>query len=154
MGTFLDFLKNLGTEPLEENNLGQYLYKKSHTRSIGIKPFLMDSKVVVGVGNIYATEVLFKIGIHPETTCSKITLSDYKKIGRAIQSILNESIKQGGTTLSDFYNSDGSPGLFKRELKVYGKENEPCKYCSHLIQRIVQSQRSSWFCPVCQKLKI
>lgn len=143
-------LKNLGPEPLSEDFNSNHLYQASRKRKIAIKPFLMDNKVVVGVGNIYANESLFLCGIDPRQKANSIRKSDCQQLAEVIKRVLNEAIKQGGTTLKDFTQSDGKPGYFQQQLRVYGRSNQPCFHCNAPIKQITQGQRSSFFCPQCQ----
>lgn len=144
-------LTNLGPEPLESEFDNEHLFKKSRKRKTTIKQFIMDSKVVVGVGNIYASESLFLAGIHPKRLAGKISKERYVALTRAINKILRAAITQGGTTLKDFTSSDGKPGYFKHKLKVYDRKNEPCLVCNQPIKQITLSQRSTFYCAHCQK---
>lgn len=144
-------LKDIGPEPWDDAFTANMLFKRSRNRTLAIKNFIMDSKIVVGVGNIYASESLFQAGIKPETAAGKISLNRYKKLFSAIQEILEKSIEQGGTTLKDFTNSSGQPGYFKQQLLVYDREGEPCVNCERPISKIVIGQRSSFYCNHCQK---
>jgi len=144
-------LKHLGPEPLEKDFNATYLFNKSRKRNLAVKLFIMDSKVVVGVGNIYASESLFKAGIHPKKAAGKITKEQYASLARAIKSVLKAAIKSGGTTLRDFTSSDGSPGYFSQSLKVYGRKGEPCSKCGKTITHSVIGQRATYYCTHCQK---
>ena len=143
-------LKHLGPEPLNKEFNGDYLFQRSRNRKISIKQFIMDSKVVVGVGNIYASESLFYAGINPNRQAGKISKARYLELAKAIKKVLRAAIKQGGTTLQDFTNSDGKPGYFKQKLAVYGREGEPCIQCGKPIKHLVQGQRASYYCSHCQ----
>ena len=146
-------IAHLGIEPVGNTTtkeITNHLYTKSRGRKTTIKTFLMDQKVITGVGNIYACESLFLSGIHPTRSCSRISHQRYQRLSQAIQERLNESIQQGGTTLQDFRNSEGEPGYFQQSLTVYGREGEPCLTCNTSIKRITQNQRSTWYCPKCQ----
>ncbi|RNC77400.1 bifunctional DNA-formamidopyrimidine glycosylase/DNA-(apurinic or apyrimidinic site) lyase [Piscirickettsia salmonis] len=143
-------LKHLGIEPLTRQFNANYLYQAAQSRKIAIKTLLMDSQVVVGVGNIYANEALFQTGIHPSTYCHVLTTNQCAELTRIIKAILKQAIKAGGTSLKDFTNSDGKPGYFKQKLFVYGRSKEPCLTCQEDIQQFRQNQRSSFFCPCCQ----
>ena len=110
----------------------------------------MDSKVVVGVGNIYASESLFLAGISPKRISGKTSRDRYKILTKSIKKILTDAINNGGTTLNDFSNVDGSPGYFSQVLSVYGRENMPCVRCNVKIKRIIQNQRATYYCPQCQ----
>ncbi|AYQ57265.1 Formamidopyrimidine-DNA glycosylase (EC [Bathymodiolus thermophilus thioautotrophic gill symbiont] len=144
-------LDNLGVEPLEVVFNEEYLYGKSRKKQQNIKAFIMDSKVVVGVGNIYACESLFRAGINPERKAGSISKKRYVLLTQCIKNILTQAIKAGGTTLQDFSAVDGKPGYFSQTLSVYGRENENCTQCNGKIARIVQNQRSSFYCKGCQK---
>lgn len=143
-------LSHLGIEPLDAQFNGQYLFNKSAKKKTPIKNHLMDQKIVVGVGNIYANEALFKAKIHPLRSASDINLEEYQTLSKHVKSILKLAIKQGGTTLKDFSNADGKPGYFSQSLKVYGKADKPCPYCKAPIQIIRVGQRSTYFCGACQ----
>ena len=144
-------LANLGPEPLEHDFNADYLFNKSRKRSITIKSFIMDSKVVVGVGNIYASESLFKAGIHPKKSAGKVSKEKYKLLVKAIKAVLKAAIKSGGTTLKDFTKSDGKPGYFKQSLNVYGRKGLPCPACNKAITHSVIGQRATYYCTQCQK---
>lgn len=144
------WLSLLGVEPLIQRNLGGYLGKIAKNRKVPIKNFIMDSKILVGVGNIYASESLFDAGISPLRSANSLVKIEWLRLSRSIQSILKKAIKAGGTTLKDYRTSAGEMGYFVNELMVYGK-NEPCSKCLTHIRQIRQSGRSTWFCPVCQK---
>ena len=111
----------------------------------------MDAKTVVGVGNIYASEALFRAGIRPDRPANKLTKPRLEKLVASIRQVLSASIEEGGTTLRDFLNSDGQPGYFQQKLFVYGREGEPCRKCSSRIRRVIIGQRSSFYCPRCQQ---
>ena len=143
-------LTNLGPEPWDDEFNALILHKRSRKRKIAIKNFIMDGKVVVGVGNIYASEALFLSGINPNVAAGKISLTRFEVLVTAIREILDQAIKQGGTTLRDFTNSSGEPGYFKLELAVYGREGEPCINCKKPIRKKVIGQRSSFYCSRCQ----
>lgn len=144
-------LKDLGPEPLDKSFNGQYLFDYSRGRKVSIKQFIMDSKVVVGVGNIYASESLFYAGIHPKRAAGKISLQRYQQLAREIKKVLRSAIKQGGTSLKDFTQADGQPGYFEQKLAVYGRKGEPCVHCGNPIKQLVQGQRASYYCSECQK---
>ncbi|MGD8581311.1 MAG: bifunctional DNA-formamidopyrimidine glycosylase/DNA-(apurinic or apyrimidinic site) lyase [Gammaproteobacteria bacterium] len=144
-------LLSLGPEPLEDSFNGHYLFEHSRKRSASIKSFIMNSHVVVGVGNIYACESLFLAGINPKRKAGSLSLARCEKLAAAIKQVLNESIFQGGTTLRDYVRENGMPGYFAQRLFAYGKEGELCAKCGHPIKRIVQQQRSSFYCSQCQK---
>jgi len=144
-------LKNLGPEPLTQNFSGEYLFTRSRNKKIAVKSFIMDSKVVAGVGNIYATEALFAAGIHPKKAAFKVDLKHYQLLAKAIKRILRQAIQQGGTTLKDFAKTDGSPGYFSIKLKVYGQSGNPCVKCKSRLHSIRINQRSTVYCKHCQK---
>jgi len=144
-------LASLGPEPLTEDFHAAYLYTLSRTRTQAIKQFIMDSKVVVGVGNIYANEALFTAGIRPARAAGKVSLKRYQLLVQTIKDVLAEAIAVGGTTLRDFTSSDGSPGYFKQSLQVYGRGGLPCAACDTTLEEIRQGQRSSVYCPKCQR---
>lgn len=141
----------LGPEPLGEVFSGTYLRERSRGRRIAIKPHLMNARVVVGVGNIYASEALFRAGIHPARAAGRISLSRFDLLAAAVRSVLQESIREGGTTLRDFHGSDGAPGYFARRLRVYDRAGDPCPACGTPITRRTLGQRSTYFCPRCQR---
>ena len=144
-------LKDLGPEPLGEDFDGDHLFEASRGRKAAVKLFIMDSHVVVGVGNIYASESLFLAGIRPERAAGRITRAEYAKLAKAIKNVLAASIKAGGTTLRDFTREDGEPGYFLQRLKVYDREGEKCYRCDGTIKAKVTGQRSTYYCPNCQK---
>jgi len=144
-------LNSLGVEPLEESFHENYLFENSRNKSQNVKAFIMDSKIVVGVGNIYACESLYKAGINPKIKANKVSKQRYTNLTNKIKEVLRKAIKAGGTTLQDFAKVDGNPGYFSQELSVYGRENENCYNCNGKIERIVQNQRSTFYCPKCQK---
>lgn len=144
-------LCKLGPEPLTKNFNAEDLYKKSRKRKVTIKQFIMDAQVVVGVGNIYASEALFLAGIHPRKTADSINLTRYEKLVKAIKKVLTAAIKQGGTTLKDFTQSNGKPGYFQQQLNVYGRKDEPCLVCKKPISHCVLGQRATYYCTQCQK---
>ena len=149
-GSQLKLLGNLGPEPLSYEFNNEVLYKASIGKSKNIKTFIMDSKVVVGVGNIYASESLFLAGISPKRLSGKTSKNRYKNLTKSIKKILTDAINNGGTTLNDFSNIDGNPGYFSQVLSVYGREGMPCVRCNVKIKKIIQNQRSTYYCPKCQ----
>jgi len=144
-------LINLGPEPLDKIFKADYLFEKSRKRKTSIKQFIMDAKIVVGVGNIYASEALFLAKINPKRLAGKITKKHAQDLSAAIKKILKQAIKQGGTTLKDFRSSDGKPGYFQQKLKVYGRNKEACVICKKPIKQITLGQRSTFYCSHCQK---
>ena len=144
-------LNSLGVEPLEGSLDENYLFNHSRNKLQNIKTFIMDSRVIVGVGNIYACESLHKSEINPKNQASKISRRRYQLLTQNIKKVLTKAIKAGGTTLQDFAKVDGKPGYFSQELSVYGREGENCYSCNGKIKRIIQNQRSTFYCPRCQK---
>jgi formamidopyrimidine-DNA glycosylase len=144
-------LATLGPEPLTGELDGGYLHCRSRGRRGAVKPFIMDQGVVVGVGNIYASEALFRAGIHPETEAGRIDQLRYQKLAAGIRAVLEEAIAAGGTTIRDFADTEGKPGYFARQLQVYGREGEPCLGCGRPVRAVRLSGRSTYFCPKCQK---
>jgi formamidopyrimidine-DNA glycosylase len=143
-------LRGLGPEPLGDDFCGQYLYERSRRRKVSVKSFIMNSQVVVGVGNIYASESLFQARISPLRAAGRVSFDRYERLALVIREILSKSIEAGGTTLRDFVNSDGNPGYFSQDLSVYGRENAPCHQCRKPLRRVVIGQRSTYYCPRCQ----
>jgi len=143
-------INHLGPEPLSDEFQADYLYARSRKRTKAVKTFIMDSCIVVGVGNIYASEALFHAGIKPTQKAGKISKARYKKLVIEIKNVLSHAIKKGGTTLRDFINGEGKPGYFKNELQVYDRAGEPCNYCKTPIKMIRQGQRSTFYCTKCQ----
>ena len=144
-------LQDLGPEPLEQGFDGDYLFVRSRGRSAPVKAFLMDQRVVVGVGNIYVAEALFAAGVRPMRAAGKITRREYALLAAAIRRILAHDIERGGTTLRDFLKPDGEPGYFEQELFVYGRAGEACKRCGSAITLRRDAQRSSFYCRACQR---
>jgi formamidopyrimidine-DNA glycosylase len=146
-------LAALGPEPLADDDSfnGDYLYRKSRGRTRQVRDFIMDSHVVVGVGNIYANEALFRAGIYPRRAAGRISRARYDRLAGAIRDTLSDAIKAGGTTLRDFSDASGAPGYFQQTLNVYGREGESCKQCGATIRRVVSGNRSVFFCPRCQR---
>ncbi len=143
-------IKDLGPEPLSQAFDGHYLWVRSRGRRVAIKQFIMNAHVVVGVGNIYASESLFIAGIHQKRAAGRIALHRYQKLAAAIKDVLERAIRAGGTTLRDFYGGDGEAGYFQQQLEVYDREGEHCRQCDTLITAIVQGQRSTYYCKRCQ----
>ena len=144
-------LDNLGMDPLDETTTGKALKVMARKCKAPVKSFIMNSKRLTGVGNIYACESLFQGGINPNRQAGKITLREWDKFMACLKTILNNSIKAGGTTLRDFFTADNTPGYYAVNLSVYGKENQPCPVCATPIVRAVQTGRSTFYCKVCQK---
>jgi formamidopyrimidine-DNA glycosylase len=144
-------LASLGPEPLDERFNAVDLHSLSRSRKLAVKSFIMDSHVVVGVGNIYANEALFRAGIHPGRAAGRISQQRYRQLVDAIKAVLEEAIRQGGTTLRDFVGGEGKPGYFSQQLQVYGRRQAPCPRCATPIREARIGQRSSFFCPACQR---
>jgi len=144
-------LNYLGPEPLAEDFSGEYLWQTARKRQIAIKQHIMNGKVVVGVGNIYASEALFRAGIHPRRAAGKVSPQRMTKLASAIREVLEEAIRQGGTTLRDYRGGDGKPGYFRQKLQVYERDNKDCRLCGKPIKRIVQGQRATYYCGHCQR---
>lgn len=144
-------LKDLGPEPLEDGFDGDYLFARSRGRKLAVKLFIMDSHVVVGVGNIYASEALFMAAIRPGKAAGRVSRAEYAALAKAIKKVLAASIEAGGTTLRDFMREDGEPGYFLQRLRVYDREGKPCYRCGAPIKQTVTGQRSTYYCPSCQK---
>ncbi len=144
-------LDHLGPEPLAPSFSGAYLYERSRRRSTSVKQFIMDGKVVVGVGNIYANEALFMAGIHPKRASGRVAAARYEALAEAIKNVLSNAIEQGGTTLRDFVGGDGQPGYFAQQLRVYGRQGKPCRICQTALNEVRQGGRSTVFCRVCQR---
>ncbi|SHO57619.1 bifunctional DNA-formamidopyrimidine glycosylase/DNA-(apurinic or apyrimidinic site) lyase [Vibrio quintilis] len=144
-------LQHLGPEPLEDAFSPAYIVEKAAGKRVAVKQFIMDNKIVVGVGNIYASESLFMAGISPSRQTSDLNPEEWERLVDTIKHVLTRSIQQGGTTLKDFSQADGKPGYFAQELQVYGKAGEPCPVCGALIQEQKIGQRNTFFCSVCQR---
>jgi formamidopyrimidine-DNA glycosylase len=144
-------LRLLGPEPLSAAFSGSYLYEKARRRQVSIKPFIMNAGVVVGVGNIYASEALFAAGIHPRRSAGRISAARMEALCASIKSVLARAIAAGGTTLRDFHGGDGEPGYFRQQLDAYGREGLPCPRCLTPISAIVLGQRSTFYCKRCQR---
>jgi formamidopyrimidine-DNA glycosylase len=150
-GTEHELLRGLGPEPLSDAFDGHWLYRHSRGRSAPVKTFLMDQKIVVGVGNIYAAESLFRARINPLRAAGRISLPRYVALADAARQILAHAITRGGTTLRDFLNPDGAPGYFEQELSVYGRGGLPCPTCGTPLREASIGQRTSVWCPRCQR---
>ena len=144
-------LAKLGPEPLANQFNGEYLFSATRKRNVPIKTLIMNSQVVVGVGNIYASEALFMSGIRPGKAAKRLSRKEADALYKKIRDVLQKSIEKGGTTLRDFINSDGEPGYFAQSLFVYGREGEPCQVCKAPIKKTVMAQRSTFYCSVCQR---
>jgi len=144
-------LRGLGVEPLEDTFNALLLYKQTRKRSAPIKQVLLAGDIVVGVGNIYASESLFKAGINPKIAAHRISLARYEKLARAIRETLAAAIEKGGSTLRDFMAADGEPGYFQQSYFVYDRAGQPCRICGNEVRQLRQGQRSTFYCPNCQK---
>lgn len=144
-------IRALGVEPLEPRLSGKYLHRAAKGRRLAVKSLLMDGRVVVGVGNIYASEALFDAGVHPLRGCHRISEERYQRLVESVQKILNAAIRHGGSTIRDFAGTNGQPGYFEQKLMVYGREGEPCRRCKSRIRNIVIGQRSTFYCLRCQR---
>jgi formamidopyrimidine-DNA glycosylase len=143
-------IQSLGPEPLSDDFDTEYLLAQCKKRATAIKNVIMDSHCVVGIGNIYACESLFLAGINPKTRASRISRKRLQRLVDSIRQVLQLAINQGGTTLQDFTQTDGQPGYFAQSLNVYGNQGE-CPNCAHLVKRITQGQRSTFYCSYCQR---
>lgn len=143
-------LASLGPEPLGDEFSGERLFQLSRNRKSAVKPFLMDQATVVGVGNIYATEALFRAGIDPRRAAGRVSKQRYVALEQSVREVLAESIERGGTTLRDYVDPQGSPGWFALQLSAYEQAGKPCPKCQTLIRKVVLGQRASYFCPHCQ----
>jgi len=145
-------LEKIGPEPLSTEFNGKYLWHHARRRKASVKSFIMDSRTVAGVGNIYAAEALFQSCIRPQKQAGKVSLEQYEKLATAIKLTLKNAIAKGGTTLKDFMKSDGTPGYFSIELQVYGRQGQPCIRCDTTLKSTRIGQRSTVYCPSCQKV--
>lgn len=143
-------LAELGPEPLGADFDDDYLYRASRGRSRTIKDLLMDSRVVAGIGNIYANESLFRARIDPRHPAGRVSRSRYRRLAAAIRATLEDAIRAGGTTLRDFRSSEGRPGYFQQQLQIYGRTGLPCLRCGSRVRTVTLGQRSTFFCPRCQ----
>ena len=144
-------LRSLGPEPLGDDFDGDWLHACSRGRKSSVKQLIMQAEVVVGVGNIYAAEALFAAGIHPARPAGRVSVQRYRRLAEAIRQVLRRSIEQGGTTLRDFAGGDGKPGYFRQQLVVYGRQRLPCRNCGTPLHGRRIAQRSTVFCPRCQR---
>jgi formamidopyrimidine-DNA glycosylase len=144
-------LKDLGPEPLGEEFDADYLWRSSRNRRVAIKQHLMNGRVVVGVGNIYASEALFRAGIHPRRLAGRISRARFEPLVTAVRDVLHDAIEEGGTTLRNFVGGDGKPGYFGGSLRVYDRDGSPCVNCGTAIERRVLGQRATFYCPRCQR---
>lgn len=144
-------LSSLAPEPMSPQFNGDYLARAAKGRRVAIKLLIMNSQIVVGVGNIYASEALFRAGIRPRRAANRITRTEFDALAKAIKEVLRAAIKEGGTTLRDYINPEGMPGYFRQKLFVYERTKQPCRKCRAPIRHFVQGQRSTYFCPQCQQ---
>jgi formamidopyrimidine-DNA glycosylase len=144
-------LAKLAPEPLSPAFDGEYLYRATRKRSVAIKHLIMNSQLVVGVGNIYASEALFRAQISPRRAARRLTRQEAKTLAQAIKDVLGEAIKIGGTTLRDYVNADGAPGYFRQKLFVYERAGEACRVCRSAVKQFAQGQRSTYWCSTCQR---
>jgi formamidopyrimidine-DNA glycosylase len=145
------FFRTTGPEPFSEECSVEHLYTKARQRKQPIKTFLMDMKIIAGIGNIYANESLFSAGINPSRPAAGLSRCEWKRLLSELRRILNHAIACGGSTISDYLNASGERGLFQVHFKVYGKKGEPCPQCGALIEKTQLGGRASYFCPDCQK---
>ena len=148
---FHKLLINLGPEPLNKDFNDEYLFAKTRNRSVAIKSLLMNSNIVVGIGNIYASESLFLSGIKPSKASKTLTKKNCRDLVASIKNVLKEAIKKGGSSINDYINVDGKSGYFQFDFKVYGRTSQPCHICQSDILQIKINQRSSFYCKNCQK---
>ena len=144
-------LKGLGLEPLSDAFTGDYLFQASRGKKAPIKQFLMNSHIVTGIGNIYANEALYHAGIHPKRVTGTVSRQRYTRLVKSIRDTLNRAIKAGGSSIRDFVGSNGETGHFQLDCRVYGREGLPCRRCTAPIRSLRQGQRSSFYCPRCQR---
>jgi formamidopyrimidine-DNA glycosylase len=144
-------LRDIGPEPLGDEFDGDYLFRKSRSRRVAVKQFIMDSHVVAGVGNIYASEALFRAGIHPAGQAGGISRNRYRQLAGAIRDVLNDAIAQGERTLGDFHGGKENPHYFPITLDIYGRDREPCHICGSVVQLTRQGGRATFFCKRCQR---
>ena len=144
-------LATLGPEPLTSAFDADYLARRARRRRVTIKQFLMDQRVVVGVGNIYASEALFRAGVHPKRAAGRVSGARLAALVEAVRAVLGDAIRAGGTTLRDYVGADGAPGYFRQRLYVYERTGQPCRRCRTPVRHLVQGQRSTYYCPRCQR---
>ncbi|OHB75042.1 MAG: DNA-formamidopyrimidine glycosylase [Planctomycetes bacterium RBG_16_64_10] len=144
-------LAGLGPEPLGPQFDGWYLFRVARRRRAPIKNLLMDGRIVAGIGNIYASEALHLSGIHPRRAAGRISLPRYERLADSVRQVLARAIEAGGTTFRDFVSADGAAGRFRFALHAYGRGNEPCRQCGHVIRKIIMGQRATYYCPGCQR---
>jgi formamidopyrimidine-DNA glycosylase len=144
-------LARLGPEPFSAAFDANYLYRITRGRRVAIKQLLMNSHLVVGVGNIYASEALFRARLRPGRAARSLTRADAARLVRAVRTVLRQAIRSGGTTLRDYLGADGAPGYFRQRLYVYERRGKPCRRCGTTVRGMTQGQRSTYYCPACQK---
>jgi len=144
-------LRRLAPEPLDPAFNGEYLERVTRRRKVAIKQLVMNGQVVVGVGNIYASEALFRARINPRRAAGRLSRKQLDKLARAIKQVLTMAIRVGGTTLRDYVSADGTPGYFRQKLYVYERAGKPCRVCKTPIRQFTQGQRSTYYCPNCQR---
>ncbi len=144
-------LAKLAPEPLSDDFNAEYLFKRTRKRSVAIKQMLMNSQIVVGVGNIYASEALFRARVSPRRAAGRLSRAEALKLARAVKTVLAAAVKTGGTTLRDYVNADGDPGYFKQKLYVYERAGDACRVCKSPVKHFTQGQRSTYWCATCQR---
>ena len=144
-------LADLAPEPLDPGFNADYLWQTTRGRRVTIKQLLMNSKLVVGVGNIYASEALFRAKVRPRRKAGSLSRAEVARLTRAVRTVLSMAIRVGGTTLRDYVGADGAPGYFKQKLFVYERAKQPCRKCGTPVRQLTQGQRSTYYCPACQK---
>jgi formamidopyrimidine-DNA glycosylase len=144
-------LARLGPEPFSAAFDAGYLYRITRGRRVAIKQLLMNSQLVVGVGNIYASEALFRARLRPTRAARTLTRADAARLVRGVRTVLGQAIRAGGTTLRDYLGADGAPGYFRQRLYVYERRGKPCRRCGTPVRAVTQGQRSTYYCPSCQK---
>jgi formamidopyrimidine-DNA glycosylase len=144
-------LAKLAPEPLSDEFDADYLYRATRKRDLAIKHLIMNSQIVVGVGNIYASEALFRAHIAPRRAARRITRAEAEALVQSIKQVLGEAVEIGGTTLRDYVNAEGTPGYFSQKLFVYERAKEPCRVCKSPIKQFTQGQRSTYWCASCQR---
>jgi len=144
-------LEGLGLEPLEAEFTGAALHGRAKGRRVAVKQFLMNARIVTGVGNIYASEALHRAGIHPSRSAGRISRGRWDRLAAAVRATLESALDAGGTTLRDFASAEGRPGRFQHRFAVYGREGKPCPACGTPIRALRQGQRSTFYCPACQR---
>jgi formamidopyrimidine-DNA glycosylase len=144
-------LERLGPEPFSAAFDADYLYRITRGRRVAIKQLLMNSQLVVGVGNIYASEALFRARLRPGRAARSLTRADAARLVRSVRAVLRQAISKGGTTLRDYLGADGAPGYFRQRLYVYERRGRPCRRCGTPVRAMTQGQRSTYYCPICQK---